>query len=76
MIYSNDLLATVARGELFVLDDILRPALKLSTDTPLTSALREFKQGRNHLALIVDASARVRGLLTIQDVLEAIAGKR
>jgi len=76
IIYSKDLLAMTAKGDLIVLEDILRPALKLPIKTPLATALRQFKKGEHHLAVIVDKSGRVRGLLTIQDVLESIAGKQ
>ena len=43
-------------------------------ETPLSDILRRFREGRFHLALVVDRLDRVRGLVTLQDLLEAIVG--
>ena len=43
-------------------------------DTPLSEILRRFREGRFHMALVTDRGGRVRGLVTLQDLLEAIVG--
>ena len=40
----------------------------------LNVLLREFKESRNHMALVVDEYAELAGLVTIEDVLEQIVG--
>lgn len=75
VVYAKDLL-TFWRGEaLFVLEDLVRPAFRVAPDTTLAQLLREFRQGHNHLAIVVDAGGHVQGLVTLQDVLEAIVGE-
>ncbi len=40
----------------------------------LNVLLREFRQNRNHIAIVVDEYGGVSGLVTIEDVLEQIVG--
>lgn len=75
VVYAKDLL-TFWRGEsLFVLEDLIRPVFRVAPDMTLAQVLREFRQGHNHLAMVVDARGHVQGLVTLQDVLEAIVGE-
>jgi len=41
----------------------------------LNTLLTEFREGRNHMAIIVDEYGGVSGLATIEDVLEQIVGE-
>jgi magnesium and cobalt transporter len=40
----------------------------------LNDLLRDFRNTRNHMALVVDEFGRIAGLITIEDVLEQIVG--
>lgn len=51
--------------------DLMRPALKLEADTPVYAALRTMRETRSHLVVVVE-SGRVRGLITLADVLERL----
>ncbi|MCF6386241.1 CNNM domain-containing protein [Mycobacterium sp. MBM] len=51
--------------------DLMRPALKLSVDTPAYAALRTMRETRSHLVVVVDED-RVRGLITLADVLDRL----
>jgi len=51
--------------------DLMRPALKLAADTPVYSALRTMRETRSHLVVVV-GDGRVRGLITLTDVLERL----
>lgn len=51
--------------------DLMRPALKLPVDTPVYAALRTMRETRSHLVVVVDGG-RVRGLITLADVLERL----
>ena len=54
---------------------LLRPAVLIPESKRLDILLREFRQSRNHMAIVIDEHGGVAGLLTIEDVLEQIVGE-
>ena len=61
-------------GEEFDLESSLRPATFIPESKRLDTLLEEFRNGRNHIAIVVDEYGGIAGLLTIEDVLEQIVG--
>ena len=53
---------------------LLRPAVFIPETKRLDALLRDFRQSRHHLAVVVDEYGGVSGLITIEDVLELIVG--
>jgi magnesium and cobalt transporter len=53
---------------------LLRPPVFVPESKGLNDLLREFRNTRNHMALVVDEFGRIAGLITIEDVLEQIVG--
>lgn len=53
---------------------LLRPPVFIPESKGLNDLLRDFRNTRNHMALVVDEFGRVAGLITIEDVLEQIVG--
>ncbi len=58
----------------FQVRDWLRPAVFIPESKRLSVLLRDFKENRNHLAIVVDEYGGVAGIITIEDVLEQIVG--
>ena len=58
----------------FNIRDILRSAFIVPESKRLNILLNEFRNSRNHMAIIVDEYGGVAGLVTIEDVLEQIVG--
>ena len=56
------------------LTKLLRPAVFIPESKRLDTLLREFRESRNHMAIVVDEYGGVAGLATIEDVLEQIVG--
>jgi magnesium and cobalt transporter len=56
------------------LQALLRPATFIPESKRLTVLLREFRENRNHMAIVIDEYGGVAGLVTIEDVLEEIVG--
>ena len=55
--------------------ELLRPAVLIPESKRLDLLLREFRQSRNHMAIVIDEYGGVAGLVTIEDVLEEIVGE-
>jgi magnesium and cobalt transporter len=55
-------------------EELIRPALFVPESKRLNVLLTEFRQSRNHMAIVVDEYGGVAGLATIEDVLEQIVG--
>ena len=55
--------------------ELLRPAVLIPESKNLNVLLREFRQSRNHMAIVIDEYGGVAGLVTIEDVLEQIVGE-
>jgi magnesium and cobalt transporter len=59
----------------FSIESLLRPCIVVPESKRLNILLREFRQNRNHMALVIDEYGSVAGLVTIEDVLEEIVGE-
>jgi magnesium and cobalt transporter len=59
----------------FDIRECLRPAVFIPESKRLNTLLAEFRESRNHMAIVVDEYGGVAGLATIEDVLEQIVGE-
>ncbi len=59
----------------FKIDKLLRPTLVVPESKRLNILLREFRENRNHMAIVIDEYGGIAGLVTIEDVLEEIVGE-
>ena len=57
------------------LKDFVKPVLFLPENNTAYTALEQFKATKIHYALVVDEYGSVQGLVTINDILEAIVGE-
>ncbi len=58
----------------FNMRDLMRPVVFVPETKRLNVLLAEFRENRNHIAVVVDEFGAVAGLVTIEDVLEQIVG--
>jgi magnesium and cobalt transporter len=76
ILLAKDLLKHVGEhGVSFDIEKLLRPAVFIPESKRLNALLTEFRQLRNHMAIVVDEYGGVAGLATIEDVLEEIVGE-
>lgn len=86
VVHSKDLLREVEKllrsgsGRIAKLTDldILKVAMKpyfVPETTPLDDQMRQFLKRRTHFALVVDEYGALRGLITLEDILEEIVGE-
>jgi len=74
ILLAKDLLRYYAGEEEFNVRDMLRPAVFIPESKRLNVLLKDFRNNRNHIAIVVDEYGGVAGLVTIEDVLEQIVG--
>ena len=76
ILLAKDLLAYVFNQEAeLVLKDILRDAVIVPESKRVDVLLKDFRQQRYHMAIVVDEYGGVSGLVTIEDILELIVGE-
>ena len=54
---------------------VAKPAYFVPETTPLDEQMREFLKRRTHFALVVDEYGDLRGLITLEDIIEEIVGE-
>ena len=59
----------------FKIESLLRPTVVVPESKRLNVLLREFREKRTHMAIVIDEYGGVAGLVTIEDVLEEIVGE-
>ncbi|GHD66506.1 HlyC/CorC family transporter [Jeongeupia chitinilytica] len=74
ILLAKDLLRYYASDEDFDVRDMLRPAVFIPEAKRLNVLLKDFRNNRNHMAIVVDEYGGVAGLVTIEDVMEQIVG--
>ncbi len=74
ILHSKDLLKLLVTPEADV-RSFLRSARYIPESQPVNVLLRDFRQTRSHMALVIDEFGSVSGLITIEDVLEQIVGE-
>lgn len=76
ILLAKDLLPLILKedNEEFDLKSVLRPATVVPESKRLNVLLKEFRETRNHMAIVIDEYGGVAGLVTIEDVLEEIVG--
>ncbi len=74
IVRAKDILTQSLAGQPFDLRSLLRPALFLPEVISALETLERFKQESTHVALILDEFGGIQGMITHNDVLEAIVG--
>ncbi len=76
ILLAKDLLPLILNGnaEKFHIKDVVRPATFVPESKRLNVLLKEFRETRQHMAIVIDEYGSVCGVVTIEDVLEQIVG--
>ena len=77
ILLAKDLLPLILNGNTEKLDikDLVRPATFVPESKRLNVLLKEFRETRQHMAIVIDEYGSVCGVVTIEDVLEQIVGE-
>ncbi|MCG9751513.1 CNNM family magnesium/cobalt transport protein CorC [Vibrio brasiliensis] len=75
ILLAKDLLKYLGSGsEPFDIEQVIRPAVVVPESKRVDRLLKEFREERYHMSIVVDEFGGVSGLVTIEDILEEIVG--
>lgn len=75
VLLAKDLLPLIVEpSDAFTLESIWRPANIIPESKRLNVLLKDFREKRYHMALVIDEYGGISGLVTIEDILEQIVG--
>ncbi len=74
ILHAKDLLKYALNPEQFQLSALLRPPVFVPEGKALNSLLKDFREQRNHMAIVIDEYGGTSGLVTFEDVIEEIVG--
>src|SRR5262245_45639502 len=74
IVRAKDLLARELTGQPFDMTASMTPALYMPDTLPAFKAIEMFRSSRRHLALVIDEHGGVEGLVTVNDILDALVG--
>lgn len=77
IIHVKDLLKICARPQSgpITLESFLRPVYFVPENKPIVELLREFQKRKAHMAMVTDEFGAIRGLITMEDIVEEIVGE-
>lgn len=75
IVYMKDLILAMQNKEIIVLEDLLREPYFVIDTAKIIDVLKNFKQGKYHMAIVVDEYGSTVGLVTIEDIIEEIVGE-
>lgn len=73
-IHIKDVLSALLAGKNFHIEEHIREIPIVSPSMPIMDLLRMMREDKKHMALVIDEFGGIDGLVTINDVIEAIVG--
>lgn len=74
MVHQKDLFLLLAKKDQRPLKELVRPILFVPESMKVNQLLRQFKQQRHHIAMVLNEYGGIIGLVTLEDALEEIVG--
>lgn len=75
VLYIKDLLPHLNKNPDFEWQSLIRPAFFVPESKKINDLLQEFREKKNHMAVVVDEYGGTSGILTMEDIIEEIVGE-
>jgi CBS domain containing-hemolysin-like protein len=75
LVHVKDLMVDEIDSDAPLARELIREALVVPETAPLRSVLTEMRQGRSHLAVVVDEHGSTAGIITLEDIAEELVGE-
>ena len=75
MLHQKDFFQLLSKNEERPLRDIVRPIMFVPESAKVLRVLKEFKEQRMHIAMVLNEHGGITGLVTLEDVIEEIVGE-
>ncbi len=75
MVHQKDFFQLLSKGEDRPLRDIVRPIMFVPESAKVLRVLKEFREQRMHIAMVLNEHGGITGLVTLEDVIEEIVGE-
>ncbi len=75
MVHQKDFFQLLSRSEDKPLRDIVRPIMFVPESAKVLRVLKEFREQRMHIAMVLNEFGSITGLVTLEDVIEEIVGE-
>lgn len=75
MVHQKDFFQLLSREEDRPLRDIVRPIMFVPESAKVLRVLKEFREQRMHIAMVLNEFGGITGLVTLEDVIEEIVGE-
>lgn len=75
MILQKDFFLVLSSHQEKTLRDIVRPIMFIPESTKVLRAMKEFREQRMHIAMVINEFGGITGLVTLEDLIEEIVGE-
>ena len=75
VVHIKDLISNIVKENTFEMKDIMREAMVVSPSMRVIDLLLQLRQSKVHIVFVVDEFGGIDGLITINDLIEAVVGE-
>lgn len=74
VVHARDLIAAERQGEPATIRDLARPAVMIPPNRELAGLLRDLREARQQLAIVLDEYGGTLGIVSLEDIVEEVVG--